>query len=127
MKRREPLTIDLTPLIDVVFILLIFFIVTSVFKKDNVALKLNLPNSSASSIKIKQKELIIELNSDSIGYGGKTIDFQTLENHLIKVTKKDNPVIVKIDENTKYDRVVKLLDLLQKHSLNNLALLTNEK
>lgn len=33
MKRREQLGIDLTPIIDVVFILLIFFIVTSVFKK----------------------------------------------------------------------------------------------
>jgi len=127
MKRREPLTLDLTPLIDVVFILLIFFIVTSVFKKDDVALKLNLPNSSASSIKIKTKELIIELNSDSIGYGGKKIDFVSLENHLKSITKKDKPVVVKIDENTKYDRVVKLLDLLQKYSLNNLALITNKK
>ena len=34
MKRRESLGLDLTPVIDVVFILLIFFIVTSVFKKD---------------------------------------------------------------------------------------------
>ena len=126
MKRREPLTIDLTPLIDVVFILLIFFIVTSVFKKDDVALKLNLPDSSASSIKIKAKELIIELNSDSIGLSGKKIDFNSLENHLKSITQKDKPVIVKIDENTKYDRVVKLLDLLQKYSLNNLALLTNK-
>jgi biopolymer transport protein ExbD len=34
MKRREHLGLDLTPIIDVVFILLIFFIVTSVFKKE---------------------------------------------------------------------------------------------
>ena len=45
MKRREPLTPDLTPLIDVVFILLIFFIVSSVFKKEELALMLSLPVS----------------------------------------------------------------------------------
>ena len=36
MKRREPLGLDLTPIIDVVFILLLFFIVSSVFKKDEL-------------------------------------------------------------------------------------------
>ena len=37
MKRREPLNPDITPLIDVVFILLVFFIVTSTFKKDEMS------------------------------------------------------------------------------------------
>ena len=60
MKKREILTPDITPLIDVVFILLIFFIVSSVFKKDELALVLNLPTSSAQEIELKQKELIIE-------------------------------------------------------------------
>ena len=59
MKRREALGLDLTPIIDVVFILLIFFIVSSVFKKDELALVLNLPTSSAQEIELKQKEIII--------------------------------------------------------------------
>ena len=37
MKRRESLSLDLTPVIDVVFIILIFLIVTSVFKKEELA------------------------------------------------------------------------------------------
>ena len=52
MKRRETLGIDLTPVIDVVFILLIFFIVTSVFKKDELALMLDLPEADAPAIAI---------------------------------------------------------------------------
>ena len=43
MRRREPLNPDLTPLIDILFLLLIFFLATSVFKKDEVAISLSLP------------------------------------------------------------------------------------
>ena len=43
MRRREPLNPDLTPLIDILFLLLIFFLATSVFKKDEVAMSLSLP------------------------------------------------------------------------------------
>ncbi|MFV7791617.1 ExbD/TolR family protein, partial [Aliarcobacter lanthieri] len=50
MKRREPLGLVLTPVIDVVFILLIFFIVTSVIKKEQLALMLDLPASNAETI-----------------------------------------------------------------------------
>ena len=50
MKRRESLSLDLTPVIDVVFILLIFFIVTSVFKKEELALMLDLPTSNAKEM-----------------------------------------------------------------------------
>jgi biopolymer transport protein ExbD len=57
MKRREALVPDMTPLIDVVFILLIFFIVTSVFKKEELALLLNLPDSQAQTLEV-EKELM---------------------------------------------------------------------
>jgi len=36
------------------------------------------------------------------------------------------PVILRIDKDVKYDRLIKVLDALQKYSLNNLALVTNE-
>ena len=44
MKRRESLGLDLTPVIDVIFILLIFFIVTSVFKKEEPNWKRKIEN-----------------------------------------------------------------------------------
>jgi len=126
-KRREHLTPDLTPLIDVVFILLIFFIVSSVFKKEELALVLNLPTSGAKENQVEPKQLSIELSPTSLAYLGKVLTFKKLDEELFKVTKKDKPVIVRIDKSVKYERVVKVLDILQKHSLNNLALITEEK
>lgn len=126
VKRREALTPDLTPLIDVVFILLIFFIVSSVFKKEELALMLNLPASSAKEAEIELKQISIELSNTKLAYLGKEISFDNLDEKLSKITKKDKPVIVRIDKSVPYERVVKILDILQKYSLNNLALITKE-
>lgn len=124
-RRREHLTPDLTPLIDVVFILLIFFIVSSVFKKEELALNLDLPSSSAKEIEVEVKQLSIELSKENIAYLGKIVSFGELDMKLSNVTKRDKPIIVRIDKDVKYERVVKVLDLLQRYSLNNLALVTN--
>jgi biopolymer transport protein ExbD len=126
MKRREKLSTDLTPLVDVIFILLIFFIVTSVFKKDELALILDLPSSNAKESQIEQKEITIELSETKIAYKGKEIELDDLNLALRLIRNRNDAIILRIDKNVKYERVVKLLDLLQAHNLNNLALVTNE-
>lgn len=125
-KKRELLTPDLTPLIDVVFILLIFFIVSSVFKQEELALKLDLPSSSAKEHEVEPKQLSIELSPTSLAYLGKVLTIAELDSKLSQVIKKDKPVIVRIDKDVKYARIVKVLDILQKYSLTNLALVTEE-
>ena len=126
MKRREALGLDLTPVIDVVFILLIFFIVTSVFKKDELALILDLPTSNAKEIEVKQEQVFIELSQNKLAIKGIEVSFSSLEDNLKAIKNKENPVIVRIDKKVEYERVVKVLDLLQKYNLTNLALVTNE-
>jgi biopolymer transport protein ExbD len=126
-KKREHITPDLTPLIDVVFILLVFFIVSSVFKKGELALALDLPSSSAKEHEVEPKQLSLELSANSLAYLGKVISFEKLDFELQKVLKKDKPVIVRIDKDVKYERIVKMLDILQKYSLTNLALVTEEQ
>lgn len=126
MKRREKLSTDLTPLIDVIFILLIFFIVTSVFKKEELALILDLPSSNAKESQIEQREVTIELSEAKLAYKGKEININELNLALQAIRDKKKPIILRIDKNVKYERVVKVLDLLQAHQLNNLALITKE-
>ncbi|MBP9615908.1 MAG: biopolymer transporter ExbD [Aliarcobacter sp.] len=126
MKRRESLGLDLTPVIDVVFILLIFFIVTSVFKKEELALMLDLPTSNAKEMEIQKEQVFIELSQDKLAIKGIEVSFESLEGNLKAIKDKEKPVIVRIDKKVEYQRVVKVLDLLQKYNLSNLALVTNE-
>lgn len=126
MKRREKLSTDLTPLVDVIFILLIFFIVTSVFKKDELVLMLDLPSSNAKETTFEKKEITLELSQHKIAYEGKEIELNDLNLALRVIKNKKDPIILRIDKNVKYEKVVKILDLLQEHNLNNLALITKE-
>ena len=65
-RSREASAPDLTPLIDVVFLLLIFFLVSTVFKKEELAFLLNLPKTQygETSAKVEIKNYIIELSKD---------------------------------------------------------------
>ena len=125
-KKRELLTPDITPLIDVVFILLVFFIVSSVFKSEELVLDLSLPSSSAKELEVEVKQLNIELSTTSLAYLGKVITLEQLDFKLSNIEKKEKPIIIRIDKNVKYKRIIKVLDILQKYSLNNLALVTSE-
>ncbi len=127
MKRRESLPIDLTPLIDVVFILLIFFIVSSVFKKEELALILDLPSSHAKEVEVDVKQVAIELSPKKLAYKGKEVTLEQLERNFENVLDKKQAVIFRIDKKVSYEKVVQVLDLLQKYNLNNLALITEEE
>ncbi|MDQ1326466.1 MAG: biopolymer transport protein ExbD [Campylobacterota bacterium] len=124
MKRREPLQLEMTPLIDVVFILIIFFIVTSIFKKEELALLLNLPSSNAQKLDIEEERTTIELSEEQIAFGGKEVTLELLEEALKKITDKKRAIIIRIDEEVIYKRIVLVLDMLQKNGLHNLTLVT---
>ncbi len=129
MKRRSRETAmpDITPLIDVVFLLLIFFMVSTVFKKDELALLLSLPTVTEGEAQSQAKKtIILELSTKEIAYNGKKVTFENIGTDLSKVTDKKTPVELRVDKDVRYERVVKVLDELKKQKLNNLSLITNK-
>jgi len=126
-KRYEYLSPDLTPLIDVVFILLIFFIVTSSFKSDKFALDLTLPNSSSKQKVINKKQINIEVNKKYIAFMGTKVKLIDLQKHLEKIKDKSKSININIDQDVPYKKVIEVLDILQLNSLNNIAFITKNK
>lgn len=126
-QKRELLSPDLTPLIDVVFLLLIFFMVSSVFKKQEYVLDLKLPDTEDGKSTGKTTENIsIELTGDSIAYKGKKIEMESLEDNVKSLDVK-SIINLRVDGSVKYERLVKVLELLQKYKLSNLSLITDKK
>lgn len=125
MKRREAITPDMTPIVDVVFLLLIFFLVSTSFKKDELALLLNLPSTHAEIKAIKKEEINIELSEKDLALKGKVISFKKLDSILVNVNDKERSINVRIDKEVRYERISKLFDLLKTHDLNNLALISD--
>jgi len=126
-RSRETATPDITPLIDVVFLLLIFFMVSTVFKKDELALLLSLPSITEGEAQSKAKKtLILELSAKELAYNNKKITFEELAKELSQIKDPKTPVDLRVDKDVKYERVVKVLDELKKQKLNNLSLITNK-
>ena len=126
-SRRETLSMDLTPLIDMVFLLLVFFLVTSTFKKDELALLLKLPQTekgAGSEKKIDQ--LIIELSDQEVAVNGKKSSMEELPSIFEKAVK-ETLVNLRVDGEVKYTRLVKVLDLLQANKLENISLITEKE
>lgn len=126
-NRRETLSMDLTPLIDMVFLLLVFFLVTSTFKKDELALLLKLPQTekgAGSEKKIDQ--LIIELSDQEVAVNGKKSSMEELPSIFEKAVK-ETLVNLRVDGEVKYTRLVKVLDLLQSNKLENISLITEKE
>jgi biopolymer transport protein ExbD len=126
-NRREPLTADLTPLIDMVFLLLIFFLVTSVFKKDELALLLKLPQATqGQGDQKKMDNLTIELSDTAVAINGKEASMEDLPTWF-KKTEAKTLVNLRVDGGVRYERLVKVLDLLREHKLDNISLITEKQ
>jgi biopolymer transport protein ExbD len=126
-NRREPLAPDLTPLIDMVFLLLIFFLVTSVFKKDELALLLKLPQATqGQGDQKKMDNLTIELSDTAVAINGKEASMEDLPTWF-KKTEAKTLVNLRVDGGVRYERLVKVLDLLREHKLDNISLITEKQ
>ena len=124
--KREAISMDLTPLIDMVFLLLIFFLVTSSFKKEQLALLVKLPKAEqGAGTEKKADQLTIELSDNEIAVNGKKA---TLEELPAAFQAADKTILVnlRIDGEVRYQRLVKILDLLQIHKLENISLITDK-
>lgn len=127
-RSRQELTPDLTPLIDVVFLLLIFFMVATVFKTDELALLLNLPKveKGLTAQQVKTESKTIELSPTKLVFDGKELTIDLFEKQLAAVANKETPIEMRVDKEVKYDRVMQVLSKLKKYELTNLALITEQ-
>ncbi|MCF6204181.1 MAG: biopolymer transporter ExbD [Methylococcaceae bacterium] len=120
-KKRTPIEVSLTPMIDVVFLLLIFFMVTTTFDQQS-AIKINLPEANGESSKHEKKYIMLTINaegtyfiSDDEGLSHQLINqkTETLKRALIKAAGKSRaiPFVISADGKTPHQSVVTAIDI----------------
>ena len=122
-KRTRRIRPDMTPLIDCVFLLLVFFLVTSVFKQDESVLKLILPETQTEAKRDTPEGLYIELSETELAFNGQRGTPDELREKASTVQNKKSPVAIKIDKGTTYERIAVILDILQVQKLYNIQLI----
>jgi biopolymer transport protein ExbD len=132
-KARENVDIGLAPLIDVVFILLLFFVVTTTFTRET-QLKVDLPEAASGTppqdAEKKQLEVVIDVDG-SFTLNGKTLikhDLSTLMAALSKESGGDTslPMIISADGKTPHQAVITAMDAAGKLGFAQLRITTVE-
>ena len=110
LMNEEEQNVDMTPLIDMVFILLIFFIVTTVFVKES-AVEVEKPQA-ASAQTLKDQSIYVTLSSDGKIYCDmQEYSLDSIRNYIqFQLEKKELPVIIRVDKNSISGRLVDLID-----------------
>ena len=124
--RREAARVDVTPLIDIIFQLVLFFMVSTTFV-NSPGIEVDLPRSSADTILQEQEDLHIWMTDAGSVYVDKSpVDFDGLKTVFENRALKDPStlVIIEADTNVDHGQVVGVMDLARSVGLERLAIAT---
>ena len=114
-EQEENFSLDLTPLVDVVFLLLIFFMVSTVFVDFKRQMDISLPSSKSSLPSETEEPVKVELTVDkNIFLNGKKVTLEEFELALSEISlSKNNAAVIRADKNLPYGNVIKIMGMLQ--------------
>lgn len=108
--------INILPMIDIIFVILSFFIISSLYFVRLETIPVNLPNAETSNQE-KNKVIVITLDlEDRIFIDEKLSDISLIEDEILLKTKnnKNLKVIIRADKDIKYGNVISIIDILRK-------------
>ncbi len=114
--EEENIQINILPMIDVIFVILSFFIVSSLYLVRLETIPVNLPNAETANQE-KDTAIVITLNLDNkVFIDEKIIDISLFENELRSKLKNNNnkKVVLRADKSIKYGKVISILDIMRK-------------
>ena len=130
MGRQTLTEINVTPLVDVMLVLLIIFMVTAPLIQQGV--EVNLPDARAKPVKAEEQKLVLSIKQDKTLWLGTSKDaaripLETLEEKLKANARiqKDHELYLMADRDLPYGYVVDVMATLQRAGVSNVGMITN--
>jgi biopolymer transport protein ExbD len=129
-RNRVGIRVDMTPMVDVAFLLLIFFMVTTVFRRP-LAMEMNLPKPG-DTVKIKESNVMtVFINQDgTMAYdvgkrGVQPLGWDELRETCVLESdyNPDLVILVKVDRKAKYVNMVNMLDTLDEAKMQRFSII----
>jgi biopolymer transport protein ExbD len=127
LMDEEEATIDLTPMLDVVFIMLIFFIVTASFVKES-GIDVNRPEASTAVKKDKASILVAINDTNEIWINKRRVDIRAVQANIEQL-RAENPkgsVVIQADKKSTTETLIKVLDATRAAGVEDAAVATEE-
>ena len=122
-RGRQLAEINVTPLVDVVLVLLIIFMVAAPMMKSGI--DINLPKTTAGK-PIEGNKLVVTLTKKGeIFIDDKQIHPGIFEEKIKKIAKLKDEVFLQADESVPYGKVIKIIGILKKNGIANVSLVVN--
>ena len=125
-KKNTELSLEVTPLIDIVFLLLIFFVLNSQFEK-LTTMELSLPKVNSNQLnELANENLIIEINSaEEVILNGKRLSefsYTSLNDFIINNYPENKKAVISADSDTKYQYLDTVMDVLNKNNFDSVEI-----
>ena len=118
--------IDIAPLIDVIFQLLIFFMLSSSFTFQS-GINVKLPKAVTSDV-ITEENIIVTITGENVIYLNSTVStLKELKKDLKALSSKNLPLLIKADRRASVGRIVDVWDLCRHLGIERINIATNEK
>ena len=127
-RVRRSLLLDLTPLIDVVFLLLIFFMVTTTFISQPAGMQVDLPRSESRDTIPEGEDVTLHIDAEGgVAVDDERVDLSALRRKLSQAARDDPStlVVLRADQEVKHGRVVQVMDLARDLGLRRFAIATD--
>ena len=125
-KRRAPVII-IVSLVDILTILLIFFVVATTFKKDQPEVQINLPESKTATSKPAELEhAIVSVDqNDDVKLDGRSVSVEELENAVREfAADRKSSLALQADKKASFGTIIKVMDALKLAGVKNLPAFT---
>ena len=120
--RRPMAEINVTPLVDVVLVLLIIFMVTAPFLQGGF--EIDLPKVAARGLDVREG-LIVTVRADrKVAVGNSIVPFDKLEDALARAGAARRPVFLKADQRVPYGLIVELISRMRRAGVASLGIVT---
>jgi biopolymer transport protein ExbD len=130
-SQLEPAAMQLAPMIDIVFLLLIFFIVTWQFSRSETEMKISVPSSQeGADPKRVLGEIIVNVRaSGEVVVEGQVMSQAQLKQKLSAIAKQhqNQPVRLRGDSKAEYQTIVEVIDTCQKAGIWNISFATQRR
>jgi biopolymer transport protein ExbD len=123
-SQREEDEIDLTPMLDVVFIMLIFFIVTATFVKE-MGLDVNSPDKNQNVQDADKKSIVVQVTQrNRIKIRGRDVDFRSVRANIerLHAENPDAPVVVQPHPDSNTETMIQVMDAARQAGVYNVSI-----
>jgi len=120
--RRPMAEINVTPLVDVVLVLLIIFMVTAPFLQGGF--EIDLPKVAARGLDVREGLIVTVRADQKIAVGNSVVPFDKLEDALARAGAARRPVFLKADQRVPYGMIVELISRLRRSGVASLGIVT---